>query len=312
MVQFAFKETDAATEEISRLFDFIWPTAIALWNLRWQVEGFLKAVPDASYEQVHARFVAGSGLHGSDVCAMLKNLTWDEQKERFAEVILTNAFAIYESWAKQMLTRTGASAFKDRDLYTIGNRTRLGLSAFISSVNANQSSVMTRGFKPVFLKHRKAMPTLIDNMLLCYRYFKEVRNCQMHNGGIADAKAVTAYNDYQPVASASAMRTKEAIDHFPIVAGTPAKLSIRGVVGFCDILLRLMITVDAELSGSTAAETAALEKLRARGKQVLTLGSKKASITRKIRSICFAVGLPNPADEAIVLKYFLDNRVVSR
>ena len=46
MVCFAFSETDEAADEITRLFEFVWPTATALWNLRWQVGGFLAIVPN--------------------------------------------------------------------------------------------------------------------------------------------------------------------------------------------------------------------------------------------------------------------------
>jgi hypothetical protein len=106
MVGFAFRETDEAASEITRLFDFVWPTAVALWNMRWQVGGFLSMVPEASYEDVASRFVVGSDIHGADIRAMSLNTTWEEQKARFAEFILTNVFAIYEGWAKRLLEFT--------------------------------------------------------------------------------------------------------------------------------------------------------------------------------------------------------------
>jgi hypothetical protein len=90
----AFQETDEAASEITRLFDFVWPTAVALWNLRWQVDGFLNAVPNASYADVASRFVVGSGIHGADIRAMSRNSNWEEQKARFAEFVLTNVFAV--------------------------------------------------------------------------------------------------------------------------------------------------------------------------------------------------------------------------
>ena len=103
MVGFVFRETDEAAAEITRLFDFVWPTAVALWNLRWQVNGFLTAVPNASYEDVASRFVVGSDVHGADIRAMSMKTTWEEQKARFAEFVLTNVFAVYESWARRLL-----------------------------------------------------------------------------------------------------------------------------------------------------------------------------------------------------------------
>ncbi len=131
---------------------------------------------------------------------------------------------------------------------------------------------MTSAFKPTLVKHKKYKLATLHNMLLCYRYFKEIRNRQMHGGGIATQLTVDAYNAFAPVASAMSMDTKEVIEHLPVVLGKPVKLKIRGVVGFCDILLRLMITIDAELSTSHYAEAVALERLRKSKKSKPTLG----------------------------------------
>jgi hypothetical protein len=146
----AFEETDQAAEEITRLFDFTWPTAIALWNLRWQVAGFLSVVPDASYEDVASRFVVGSGIRGADIRAMHKNITWEQQQTRFAEFVLTNIFAIYESWARRLVETSRLTKMSDKDLFTIGNGTTQGLAAFINQVNVNISPEMQAALQPKF------------------------------------------------------------------------------------------------------------------------------------------------------------------
>jgi hypothetical protein len=286
--------------------------AIALWNLRLSVRGFLDEVPDATQDHLRTRFALGSGFNNADLRVLTKKVTWDEQKERFAEITLTNAFAIYESWAKQLVARHAGSEFVDKDLWTTGTNPRNGLMNFISSVNATPSPLMTRAFQPVFARNKKYLPAQLNNMLLCYRYFKEVRNCQMHNGGVTDQKTVNAYNAYSPVSSAASMRTKETIEHFPMLLNTPAKLSIRGVVGFVDILLRMMTTIDVEISGSAMAEASALERFKAIPGAKLTLGSDKAGITRKIRSRCEKASLPHPANETLVKDFLLLHRIVIR
>jgi hypothetical protein len=45
MAYYFFPATRFAASQITDLFDFVWPTAAALWNLRWQVAGFLKEAP---------------------------------------------------------------------------------------------------------------------------------------------------------------------------------------------------------------------------------------------------------------------------
>lgn len=310
MVAFAFPETDEAAREITRLFDFVWPTAAALWNLRWQVSGFLTAVPDASSQDVAGRFVSGSGIVGADVKGMVTKLTWEEQKDRFAEFILTNVFAVYESWARRLISSTGVRKMSDRDLYRIGNGSTSGLPAFISHVTATPSATMQTAFQPAFMRHKKVHVTELENMLRCYTYFKEIRNCQIHNGRVADQKAVEAFNSFSPVSSASALKTKEAVEHFPVTHGSHTRLSLRGVVGFCDIVLRLMITVDAQLSGSDAAERAALVRIRSTIDPIPTLSRDDRRMRRAIRSICRRAGLPSPQDIHAVKNLLLQHRLV--
>ena len=313
MVGFAFSETNEASDEITRLFDFIWPTAIALWNLRWQVDGFLTAVPDATAEDVASRFVVGSGITGADIRAMSTNTNWEDQKARFADLILTNAFSIYESWARALLESVKVRDMLDRDLYREGDGVSKGVSAFVNRVNITPSSVMKSTFQPQFMKHRKVFVLQQTAMLRCYRYFKEVRNCRIHNGGIADKRLLDAYVDFIPVSSAPVMKTKEAIEHYPVVVGERTILSLRGAVGFCDIVLRLMVTIDAQISGSKAAEEAALERMRVGiGKNKPTLSSNSRRSIQQISKICRHGKLPKPVlvDEIRIL--LLEQRMVSR
>lgn len=313
MVGFSFPETNIATSEITRLFDFVWPTAIALWNLRWQVDGFLNAVPNATYEDVASRFVVGSDIHGADIRAMHTNTTWIDQKARFSEFILTNAFAIYESWARSMIASSNISTMSDRNLYQEGDGVSSGLSVFISQINASPSSVMTASFKPQFLKHKKVFIPQQGNMLKCYKYFKELRNCHIHNGGKADQRLLDSYNNFHLVSSPSAMHTKERIEYYPVTLGEKTELSLRGVVGFCDIILRLMITIDAQISGSKAAEVSILSQVKKCNSPVrLTLNSDKNRAIGQINKLCRNANLPKPLMTEMVSKLFIDNGLVSR
>lgn len=312
MVGFAFSETEEATMEITKLFDFVWPTAVALWNLRWQVHGFLAIVPNASYQDIASRFVVGSDIHGADIRAMTNRMTWDEQKSRFAEFVLTNIFAIYEGWARGIVARTQISDTSDRDLYRIGNSNTSGLSFFMTRVCTVPSSVMQKHFQPHFLSHKKVFRDKINEMLICYKYFKEIRNCQIHNGGVADQKAVDAYNAFVPICSPSSLRTKGVIEHYSVTLGDEIKLSLRGVVGFSDIVLRLMVTIDAQISGSESAERAILERIRVVMKRrVPTLNADKAKVRQLIRGICRNANLPIINDIDDFCNLLLRERIVT-
>ncbi len=313
MVGFAFSETDEAASEITRLFDFVWPTAVALWNLRWQVDGFLSAVPNATHEDVASRFVAGSDIYGADIRAMSINTTWEEQKTRFSEFILTNAFSIYESWARNLLRSTHISDMSDRDLYREGDGIAKGLSTFIVRVNNAPSTVMQSAFQPIFMANKKVFVAQQTAMLKCYKYFKEIRNCHIHNGGVADQKLVDAFTDFQPTSSPLAMKMRGVLEHYPAVLGDKTPLSLRGVVGFCDVILRLMVTVDAQISGSKAAEEAALSRIRkGMGINRITLSSNDKRVHQQICSICRNGNLPRPIVLEEVRQLLLQHGLVSR
>ena len=70
------------------------------------------------------------------------------------------------------------------------------------------------------------------NLILCYRYFKEIRNAQVHSGGIANQTAVDAYNAFLPVSGKAGLGRKGELwrhlkvcspdNDFPDIGGTSA------------------------------------------------------------------------------------------
>jgi hypothetical protein len=98
-----FHTTTSARIQVTALFDFVWPTATAMWNLRWQVQGYLGVVPDATVADLNARFIHTSKIHGANLRRACIDQAWDKQLEFFAHILLTNLFAIYEGWIEATL-----------------------------------------------------------------------------------------------------------------------------------------------------------------------------------------------------------------
>jgi hypothetical protein len=46
MPKLFFEESRAFSDRVEQLFNFVHPASVALWNLRWKVQGFVDAVPD--------------------------------------------------------------------------------------------------------------------------------------------------------------------------------------------------------------------------------------------------------------------------
>jgi hypothetical protein len=311
MAHYFFPPTEAATDQIAELFSFVWPTAAALWNLRWQVKGFLlETEVTPTPVQLNDRFVFGSGIHGTNLTKACVETSWDEQKHHLAGMILTNAFAVYEHWADEILVCVGMPDSKGKLLqFDHGPMDPKGLRGVIHSVCATESNVLKTSFYPRYASSPKYSWPLIANLTACYRFFKELRNAQIHNGGIADKKAAAAYTAFAPAATKTALGMKGVLEHDSISEGDKIKLHIRGVVGLCDILFRMMVTIDAELSRCIKAEDV-LETRFEKKKRHRVLSGNPHRRRMQVLDICKSAGLPKPIDSELVRKFLISKRLI--
>ena len=93
-----FSVTEAFRAQHIALYDFVHGTAAAIWNTRWQVRGYLDAVPGATAADLEARFARGSGVYRVNVKRTFADQSYEEQREELARVTLVNTIALYEGW----------------------------------------------------------------------------------------------------------------------------------------------------------------------------------------------------------------------
>jgi hypothetical protein len=101
-------------------------------------------------------------------------------------------------------------------------------------------------------------PRHVEEMLVIYRYFKECRNSLMHVGGRASQQAVDASTAIGGVGGLPFPLPRNS----PLVLDQPVVLDLYGVVGFSDVLRRLVLTLDAELTSTTVAERMLVDRWR--------------------------------------------------
>jgi hypothetical protein len=305
-----FPESRDAAGEITRLFDFVWLTAVALWNLRWQVKGYVGTLPESTPERLAERFVQGSDLQGVNLKRSCIEITWEEQKSRFASIILTNAFAAYESWADRISQTLQRKANAMRLQFpNSGEKNGHGLEWVLSTMTEKRSKTLEAAFYPVFIKSTKYSLPVITNMMLSYRYFKEIRNCEIHHGGVYDKKAQEAYEAFLPTSDKKSLGMKGDLFFEPVTQGARVKLHLRGVVGFCDILLRVIATVDAELSRSSLAEVPfKMWMIATKHPKVLSGNVHRRNM--QVTERCRAAGLPRPQDVEAAYEFLRAHRVI--
>ncbi len=254
-----FFESKLAFAQITDLFDFVWPTATAIWNLRWQVKGYVgERGEQLNQDQVYAKFGTHETIMRANLYRACIDTEWEEQLEQFASILLVNAFAYYESWLagigeKLPLNNEMLKQIQFPSTFHAGLATR-GIRKVIDQVKKSSSTVIKDAFFEQLKLKKKYHPIELENLMVCYRYFKELRNSLMHNGGFANANYIDAQTKYD-LLSKEDLAVKEKPRYSITALGERVKIDLRGVVGFVDVILRLIKTLDTEFIASEAAET---------------------------------------------------------
>ena len=254
-----------------------------------------RVVPEATETQLNSRFTEGAKIHGANLRRACIQHTWDEQKEAFARLVLVNTFAIYEGWIEKVLTDLGRNTkpllkglqFPEDPAGGGGVRTA------ITDITAIESPLKENFYAPL-CSGRHYSFAHIDQLMLCYRFFKELVNCEMHGGGIADQGLVDAFNAFSAVASCAALGVSEVPNHHPAALDVKTRVSLRGVVGFSNIVLKLIATLDAELSRSQDAEKAFLAKWKLAHSHRLQLPANPGKRGVRIKRHSTEAGFPRP------------------
>jgi len=210
-----FRSSIAAFDQITHTFAFHEPCVVAMWSLRTRVESYLAANPEASHEEIVHEFVVGSGIRSADLRRACVEATWESQQAEFAGLLLVTLLAHFESFIKNVTKelRIDDRALEKQLLYptTRLRGTPYGIGAAISRITATRSDMLTAAYYPLMVLHRKNSRTALDALMLCYRYFKECRNCLIHNGRSATAALERAFRVFLRDSHVGCARVQAAV-----------------------------------------------------------------------------------------------------
>jgi len=308
-----FDSSKLLSAQVTDIFDFMWPTIAGMWNLRWQVTGYLATHPNVSVDDLRGRFTKGSGGERANLKRAYQEYSWSEQQEQFALFLLINAFAIYESWItntiKYLELSNTDSTFVEKNLQfsTIENR---GIRNAINRASNSSSIFMKDLFYTGFTSNFKNSLSNLDDLLICFRCFKELRNCFMHNGGVADSKLLQSYTSYISLSAPNLGIKELPLINLPII-NKQTSIDIRGVVGFYDIILRIVATVDAEISLSIVSESILIQRFKAINSRKHTLGAQQQEKESQVKRIFRSANMPIPNDLYRAERFLRDHSLVS-
>lgn len=182
-----------AIAEITDLYDFVYPSITALWNLRYEVTGYLHVRGDeVTRDELNKKLVNHEKFNHPNLYRSCVEFSWDKQKEDFAKIILINLFAYHEAWIENIPTEIGHNtkgAIKALQFPSYPGKA--GIIEMLTTLTATPSTAISNAFYPAYIRNKRHNLTQLNNLLICYRYFKECRNAIIHSGGIVDQKLVT-------------------------------------------------------------------------------------------------------------------------
>lgn len=291
-----FDSSKIIIAQMTAIFDFIWPTAAAMWNLRWQVKGLLGENPDIGHDALLGRFVAGSDIRGVNLRRSCIESTWDQQKEQFAKIMLSEFCALYEAWY--------SSLDEELDGLMGGKKKEYEYPSVLAKIQTLPNSLPLKDTIHVTLaENKKYNLSALPCMMTCYRFFKELRNGFIHKGGVAGDNQLKAYKLYSALTAAD-LGVSEIPECPVIVIGDSYHVTLRGVVGFGDVVLRLITTLDAEFSSKKIAEPVFVKKWKAEITNQYTLPVSEKDADNLMRRLVGKLNLKAPRT-ALPLKGFL-------
>lgn len=263
--KYFFQCTNDLHNEIIDLQDFILPAATALWNFRKTINHEFSEDLLVTPDYLANKYNTAPLTRGStNLIIPFRETSWENQREKLAEISLVNIIALYEIWCENI-----CSLFQKPDMaiklqFPSPASESNGVKFAIKDLQSGGSSIIDSHVKPSLQQSKKYSLSTINNLLICFRYFKELRNCLMHRGRTCDGKLWGAQSAFVPVANQNLLGMDFVPEYFPAQQGNSVRLSFHGILGFTDVILRIATTIDAELSASPEGEINLLNRMRER------------------------------------------------
>lgn len=250
-----FEASKDALNSITYIFDFIHSVNVSMRYTKHEVEKIVQSNPSYENSQIKKIIDPEEKVHGVNYQKTFLEEPWDVQEEKIAWLLLNNLFAIHEGWSQRLYYETFQNFgyprefIKNLEFPKLSNR----IATFFVTPD-KESLPMKEAFFGKYKLNSKIDFTKLDNYMLCYRAFKEARNCFMHENFVASQNFIDAYNRYIPVATKTLLNVKE-VPVFPTPSlNSPIKLSLRGIIGFSQIIRNIIGIMDIYLLQTKAGE----------------------------------------------------------
>ena len=295
MANLFFRASEDALDNITEAFDIVHPLRASVRFTRKTLNEHFSGVNNVDDIACQQLIDSDMYIHGVNYQRAFFEKTFDDYEERLAWMLLNNLFAIHEGWVDRLY-----SEFFDNQGYNKKTfQKNLEYESLLTKMstyfvpNAKKSMALTNAFFTLYQNKSHLDFTKLDNYMLCYRYFKEARNCYMHKNFIASKQLIGSYNNFMQIATTSALDVSEVPITIPPRLNQPVEISIRGVIGFSQIVQRIIIICDAYLLTHQLAEKEIYNR-RYDAWKLRPLSRDAVAAKKQVTRYCTKSGLLNP------------------
>lgn len=249
--RFFFSSSQAAAQRITDMFTLFWGIDAGLWKLRREAKEYFEnhstEEPSKLNKPAKVEIVKELKIHGLDLAAIANDYTWEYEEEFLAEVLLIYATAIFDDWAENFVIETlphCSNGKKEEVIKTIRqgeyypDKKVKAYDSYMEELSYQLHSEVHDCFK-VKTKKKKYN----DNLIRLYQYFKACRNCIAHGDKTFSKSVADRYQEVRCL-KAEDLGMKEIPQMACSEQGEPFRLYLRGVVGFYDVLIRIINHLD--------------------------------------------------------------------
>lgn len=308
-----FTQSKLFEAQMTEIFDEVWPTVTALKMLRWQVKGYYEEYCVQDNSRLSAKFVEPEDVtNRPNLYRTCIDETWEDTEFKIAKNLLTNIFACYEGWCENILVTLNYTDFRNgAKQLQFPSTTATGYNILLSRISVGGNPDLISAFYDEYkTKSRHYRIDLIDNWFLFYRYFKECRNAIIHNGGQTTQRVIDAYSNIQHFTEAD-LDVKEVPQVFPPVLNEPIKLSLRGVVGFSQLTIKIVSTLDVELIKAKNADEYFVKRVSEAVKLRKTVSSEIDRRNYQIKSFAYKGSFNTPSDIEALYRILRSHNVIN-
>lgn len=313
MANVFFRASEDALDNITTAFDIVHSLTVSLKYTRHVINEAANRNSLGSENDYQIIIDPADSVRGVNYKRTFIETSWATQEEIIAWILLNNLFAIHEGWA-QRLYDEAFFRFHYQERSFIKNLEFPGLTGKFSNyyVAANKrSNVLDGAFFNAYKTASGMDFNRLENYMLCYRFFKEARNCYMHHNFVASKDLVDAYNAYIPFATCNDLNVTEVPIIILPVLGHRVKLSLRGVIGFSQLVRRIIIITDINLLRSKAAEKEFMDRKPIKW-NCRTLSSDATRAERQITHYSAKIGFLRATWTADYQQFLIDNGIYNK